>query len=433
MTLDGTQVLGATLEARRQGYRYIVHEGSTRSGKTYAVCQALMLWCLREPGLDVDVLRKTFPALRRDAMAAFEEVLDTAGLYSTERHNKTHHRYLVGESRVEFGSADQEQKLRGPERDVLYASEANSFSRDDWRQLTRRTRNCIVMDYNPSHGAQHWIEREVLSDPQAILIRSTYEHNPHLTAKQIADIERDIPVYEEADGTLVRDRDLTYDGDGVLVKGNPEDWSVYGLGLRATSPATVYRHWQARPWPTVEPEDEDGERQPMKPVAYGLDFGNAVPSALVAITIEETPETHDDRLYWQEVLYAPGLTTPQIIEQMRAAGVRTDVPIYCDHEEDRIRQIQEAGFMATQANKSVESGIDTVKQYALCLTPGSVNLKAEIDQYQRKVVDGVVLDQVVKTHDHGMDAGRYGTHSHFHGEHEQQSRRKAFSGILGLN
>lgn len=406
--IEGTQVLGAILAARRAGYRYIVLEGSTRSSKTYSVCQALVIWCDNEPGLEVDVLRKTFPALRRDAMATFEEVLDSMRLYSKDAHNKTHHRYQIGTSRVEFGSADQEQKLRGPERDVLYASEANAFSRDDWRQLTRRTRDCIVLDYNPSHGSQHWIDREVLNDPQAIVIKSTYEHNPHLTQAQIEDIEKDIPVYEEAGGTLVRDRDLSYTGDGVLVKGNPEDWSIYGLGLRAKAPALVYKHWQERRWPT------DGAGEPLTPLAYGLDFGNAAPSALVAITIEPMPSTHDDRLYWQEIVFASGLTTPQLIARMDAAGVPKRVPIYADHEQDRIDQIADAGYLVTQANKSVESGIDTVHQYALCITPGSVNLKDEINTYKRKVVDDVVLDQVVKENDHGMDAGRYGTHSHFH-------------------
>jgi phage terminase large subunit len=420
MTVQATQTFAAVRKAERLGYRYIVLEGSTRSGKTYAVCQYMASSCVERPGLEVDVIRKTFPALRRDAMSTFEEVLDNMGLYSKATHNKTHHRYGIGTSRVEFGSADQEHKLRGPERDLLYCSEANNLTRDDWRQLTRRTRGTIILDYNPSHGANHWIDREVISDPQSVVIRSTYEQNPFLTPAQIADIERDIPVYEESDGTLVHDRDLTYDGDGVLVKGNPEDWAVYGLGLRAKSPALVYQHWQKLPW-----------TREVKTVAYGLDFGNAVPSALIEVGMEEMPSTHDDRLFWRELVYSAGLTTPQLIARMDAEGVDKNTPIYADHESDRIKQIADAGYLIGPANKSVESGFDTVKQHALCITPGSVNVIDEIQQYRRPTVEGQILkDQVIKENDHAMDAGRYGTHSHFHGV-TPGNRRKAFGGILG--
>jgi hypothetical protein len=60
----------------------------------------------------------------------------------------------------------------------------------------------------------------------------------------------------------------------------------------------------------------------------------------------------------------------------------------------------------------VSEGIDTVKQHQLCITPGSKNLINEIEGYKRKVVDGEVTDQVLKSGDHGMDAGRYAIHTH---------------------
>lgn len=400
MDVDGTQQLGLILQARRQGYRYIVCEGSTRSGKTHAICQALMLWSLQED-LKIEVTRKTFPALRRDAKYTFEEeVLKEQGLYSERLHNQTEHVYEVGEGSVQFFSTDQEQKVRGPERDILYCNEANTLSREDFAQLRRRTRETIVLDYNPTHGSRHWIEKEVLSDDSCVRIRSTYEHNPYLTDRQIKDIEKDIPVYEEADGIRVVDRELEYEGDGVLVSGNPEDWAVYGLGRKAKSPHLVYPHYQERRLP-----------EHLSPAAYGLDFGIAVPSSLVAIYLEETKEEDDDRLYWHEIFYEADLTTPQIIARMDGiVGKKT--PIYADHEDDRIQQIENAGYLIGQASKSVSEGIDTVKQHQLCITPSSKNVLDEITDYKRKVVDGEVTDDVVKDHDHAMDAGRYGIHTH---------------------
>ena len=420
LKISGTGVLAATLQARDAGYRYIVHQGATRSGKTYAICQALMLWAMEER-VKIDIVRKTFPALRRDAMHTWEEVLVANELYREALHNKTENVYQVGQSEVEFSAADTEQKQRGPERDILYCSEANALSESDFRQLTRRTRDCVLMDYNPSHGSRHWIERRVKQHPQAIVLRSTYEHNAYLTPAQVADIEEDIPVYEEADGTLVRDPELSYDGDGILVKGNPEEWAVYGRGERAQSPALVYPHWQKRRWPDGLPVS-----------AYGVDFGTAQPSTVIAIGIEEMPATHDDRLYWKEVVYEAGLTTPQIVTRLDAADVRKDVPMFCDHEQDRIDQLKDAGYLAAKANKSVQSGIDTVKQYALCITPGSQRMIEEVSKYSRKVVDGVILDQVIKEDDHAMDGGRYGIHSLMHGDNPGD-RKKAFGSILGIN
>lgn len=400
MDVDGTQQLGLILQARRQGYRYIVCEGSTRSGKTHAICQALMLWSLEED-LKIEVTRATFPALKRDAKYTFEEdILKEQGLYSPNLHNQTDHIYEVGEGTVQFFSTDQEQKVRGPERDVLYCNEANTLTREEFAQLRRRTRETILLDYNPTHGSKHWIDQEVLSDPSCLHIKSTYEHNPYLTEQQIRDIEKDIPVYEESDGTRIEDRDLEYEGDGVLVSGNPEDWAVYGLGQKAQSPHLVYPHWQERRLP------ED-----LEPIAYGLDFGSAVPSSLVAIYLGPTKEQDDDRLYWHELIYEAGLTTPQIIARMEGI-VDKKTPIYADHEQDRIDQIADAGYLIGQASKSVSEGIDTVKQHQLCITPSSKNVIDEIQDYKRRVVNGEVTDQVVKDHDHAMDGGRYGIHTH---------------------
>lgn len=400
MDVNGTQQLGLILRARREGYRYVVCEGSTRSGKTHAICQALMLWALQED-LKIEATRKTFPALKRDAKYTFEEdVLKPNGLYNPRKHNQTDHIYEVGEGTVQFFSTDQEQKVRGPERDILYCNEANTLSREDFAQLRRRTRELILLDYNPTQGDKHWIDQEVLTDPSCLHIQSTYEHNPYLTDQQIRDIEKDIPVYEEADGTRIRDRDLEYDGDGVLVSGNPEDWAVYGLGKKAQSPHLVYPHWQERPVP-----------EELEPVAYGLDFGSAVPSSLIAIYVEGTKATDDDRLYWQEMIYEAGLTTPQIIARMDGV-VDEDTPIYADHEQDRIDQIENAGFLIGKANKSVSEGIDTVKQHQLCITPSSKNVQDEITSYKRRVIDGQVTDNVIKDNDHAMDGGRYGIHTH---------------------
>jgi phage terminase large subunit len=57
-------------------------------------------------------------------------------------------------------------------------------------------------------------------------------------------------------------------------------------------------------------------------------------------------------------------------------------------------------------------GIDKLKQHQICITPSSTNLISEIRSYKRKVRNGEITDDIVKEHDHGLDASRYGLHTH---------------------
>jgi phage terminase large subunit len=400
LDLKATKLLEPTLRGiRSDDYRYVLSEGGTRSSKTYSILQSLILTAL-DREVEIDVCRRHLKVLRSTAMEDFEEILREYELYQEGKHDKTNSIYQIGGGRVRFFGADQGQKLRGAKRDLLYVNEANEISQNAFRELRRRTRDTILLDLNPSHGKSHWIDEQVLGSGRTLRIKSTYQHNPFLTEAQIEDIEDDVPIYEESDGTRIVDWDLEYDGDGVLVSGDPVQWSVHGLGRRATSPHLVYPHWRKR-----------RRSEGLDPIAYGLDFGNAVPSALVAIYVEETKEEDDDRMYWHELIYEAGLTTPQIIARMDGV-VDKDTPIYADHEQDRIDQISDAGYLIGQANKSVSEGIDTVKQHQLCITPSSKNIEDEITSYKRKVVDGEVTESVIKDHDHSMDGGRYGIHTH---------------------
>lgn len=403
-TLDmtATRVFTALQEAVAQEPRYVVLEGGTRSSKTHSICQMVLLLALQH-AWEIHVVRKAMPVLRRSAMKDFrEDHLEEHGLYSDRMHDKTSSIFHVGASEVAFFGTDQSAKLRGPERDVLWINEANEISAAEWKELKRRTRRFIIIDYNPSHGGTHWIDQEVIGSGREIVLKSTYLDNPFLTDAQVKDIESDVPVYREKDGSVTVDWDLEYEGDGVLIKGDPGEWAVNGLGKRAKAEAIIYKHWTGIDFMPEALNDE----------CYGLDFGYSNPSALVHVGWRDIVG-EDTNLIWDELLYEPKLTNPQLVRKLEKLGVDKDLNIWCDAAEpERIQALADAGFNAKPADKSVTDGILKVKEHRLRITARSVNLQSEIERYQkRKDKDGNVLEEPVKKHDHGMDAGRYGTFS----------------------
>ena len=60
--------------------RITQHIGGTRSGKTYAILQYLIVRGLQER-LDITIVRKTVPSLKRTVMKDFKEILTDLGLW----------------------------------------------------------------------------------------------------------------------------------------------------------------------------------------------------------------------------------------------------------------------------------------------------------------------------------------------------------------
>ena len=74
-----------------------VHQGGTRSGKTYSILTALIELCHRNEnsGAVITIARKTFPAIRASVMRDFFEILDREDIYNVELHNKSEATYIL--------------------------------------------------------------------------------------------------------------------------------------------------------------------------------------------------------------------------------------------------------------------------------------------------------------------------------------------------
>jgi len=357
------KVATESYKAFKAGYRIIANQGGTRSGKTYTLNQLLIALALKDK-YSISVTSVAFPHLRRGAMRDWRTIMENTGLYDPNSHVRTEQVYnYPNGSYTEFFSSDNNLKVRGPGRDILFFNEANLTDFDTFTQLMLRTRKAIFIDFNPADEF-HWIYDSILTRPDCYFIKSTYLDNPFLPDEQVKEIEN------------LKNVDANF-------------WRIYGEGERGHSEGVIYTHWQSY----------SGEISGS--TVFGLDFGYNNPTSLVKVT------ENDQNLYWKEEIYQSGLTTNDLIPMLKQI-VKPHETILCDSASpDKIEDIRRAGFKAVMANKNVKEGIDFVKSRKLFIHSGSANLLKEIKSYKYMTKQVGITEEPLKLNDHAMDAGRY--------------------------
>jgi len=348
--------------------RIQVHQGGTRSGKSFSILVALCELCYTNPGsgMVITVVRKSFPSLRGSILRDFLEILDREDWYDANDHNKTEQTYTLFGNMWEFISADDAQKIRGRKRTIALLNEANELSLEFFRQISLRTTWKIIMDYNPSDEFSY-IYDEIIPRDDATFFQTTYKDNPFLEQEVIDEIER------------LRDTDENY-------------WRIYGLGERGISRETIFQTSTYSELPAGA-----------KRVAYGLDWGYTNdPTAVVSVHIK------GNELYIEEKVYSGGLTNPDIASRLRELGLsRTDESA----EPKSIDEVHREGFNIKPAKKgpdSVRIGIDAMRRYKLYIHESSLNTQKEFRNYKWKTdKEGRMLNEPRDQWNHAVDAVRY--------------------------
>ena len=348
--------------------RFIINQGSSRSSKTYSLCQLMVFYCLNNPNKLVSIVRKSFPSLRATVYRDMIEVLNNLNLYSEKYHNKTEHIYTFPNgSQIEFFSLDDSQKVRGRKRDVLWANEANEIPYESWMQLNMRTTHKMIADFNPS-DTEHYLY-DLMLQPNAIKIHSTYKDNTFLDKSIVQEIEDLIKV------------DIDY-------------YNIYALGLPSKSNSTIYNHYQ------LTKELIKGE------TILGLDFGYQHPTALTRCDFK------DNKFSTKELIYESHLTTTELIylikKKLEDEGLNQNQLIVCDYARPEIiKELNDNGLNCVNAIKNVKEGIDAVKSMQWFVDENSLNIKKELNNYKWKTVGERLTDEVVKLWDDAMDSIRY--------------------------
>ncbi len=346
--------------------RNILLQGSTRSGKTWAIIYFLIYFCkkFKGAGIEIDIVRDTFTALKATVWKDFYTILTKHNIYEAANHNKTDHIYNLFGNFINYYGADTPEKIHGRSRDILWINEAHQFPSETIDQLFPRTRHKIIADYNPALGLEHWLDDYIDEYPPLI---TTYKDNPFLTQAQINEIESR--------------------------KDNKYWWSVYGEGVRANREGVIFENWTT------------GEFNTNLVYCYGQDFGfTNDPTTLIKVAVDQKHK----KIYLHQCYFSEGLTTEQIYTSNKHHIEKQNDLIVADSAEPRlINEVRKLGLNiigVTKGAGSVLFRLTKMQEYEIIITPQSKNLKREFSMYiWNDKRAGIPIDK----YNHGIDAAGY--------------------------
>jgi len=347
-------------------------QGGTSAGKTYGILPILIDKALKTPRLEISVVSESIPHLRRGAMKDCLKILQDTERFTDSFWNRSLLTYTFHNgSYIEFFSADQEGRLRGARRNILYINEANNIPFDAYHQLAIRTSKDIYLDFNPT--SQFWAHNEVLPESDAELIVLSYKDNEALPNT----IKEDIEAAQFKEGAYWQNW-----------------WKVYGLGEVGSLQGVVFENWtQVDTMPTGR-----------KWTVYGIDFGfSSDPTAIVEVAMS------DGEIYLNEHTYSTGLTSSDISERVHA--VKRNEMIADSADPKTIEELRRRGCNVRPCVKgpdSIRSGIDLMQTLKLHVTKRSTNIIKEFRGYVwAKDRAGDTTKKPIDNFNHAMDAIRY--------------------------
>jgi len=351
--------------------RIRVIQGGTSASKTISILLYLIAYAQTDttPTL-TSIVSESIPHLKRGAIRDFKNILQAHNYWKEDNWNATDSIYTFETgSKIEFFSTDNADKLRGARRDRLFINEANNVPFEAFEQLEVRTKEFVIIDYNPT--VEFWAHIELVqkrSDVDFLIL--TYKDNEGLSEEIIRSIEQR--------------------------KNRKGWWQVYGLGLLGEVEGKIYKDWNI-----IEtiPHEARLERR-------GLDFGYTNdPTAIIDIYY------YNGGYILDEILYRKGQSNKQIADVIIAT--EKDCLVVADSAEPKsIDEIKLYGVNILPAVKgpgSVSTGISFVQSQKISVTKRSTNLIAEYRSYLWKVDNnGKILNVPEGGFDHAMDAVRYG-------------------------
>ena len=351
--------------------------GGTSAGKTISIMQILISKAIddKRPTL-TSVVSESFPHLKKGAMRDFKNIMQEHNYWDDRDWNATDSIYTFQSgSKIEFFSADQPSKVRGPRRERLYINECNNVDYEAFDQLEVRTNLEVWLDWNPTY--EFWFYTNVLNNRDDIdFITLTYKDNEGLPENIVKSIE--------------------------MRKSNKQWWRVYGEGKLGEVEGRIYTGWQTLDEIPFEARLE----------GYGLDFGYTNdPTAIVAVYY------YNGGYILDEKCYRKGMSNRDIADLLNSLPYGL---VVADSAEPKsIDDIKSYGVAIVAADKSgtkskpyLKTSIGHVQDQKISITKGSINLIREYRRYLWKVdKDGRALNEPDGGYDHALDAARYKLYS----------------------
>ena len=348
-------------------YRNYVFQGSSRAGKTYNIILWLIIDALQQDNKVYSIVRKTLPALKGSCLRDLKEILLSLDLYEEDKWHSVDGYYELGSNIIEWFGLDTEEKIRGRKRDICFVNEATEITYDEYIQLSLRTSDKMILDFNPSLWNSYLYDMEKQEDTFYSIV--TYKDNPFLGEQQIIEIEK------------LRERD-------------PNLWRVFGLGQRGVPTRMVFTHQQM----FIEKPRE------ARLLGYGIDWGFNDPSCLVSVY-----KLGED-IYCEELLYLRNVTITDFIYKIKDLKLNLNDDYIADSANPQaIEELRRAGINCKPVIKnSILHGIDMIKRHNFYVHGLSLNLQTELQSYVWKVDrNNNNLDEPIDNNNHLIDGIRY--------------------------
>ena len=303
----------------------------------------------------ISVIRLAMPSIKRSIFRDFVEIMNMMGIYDPKRMNKTDMIYTFENGSIMefFATADNEQKVRGSKRDILFINEANEVSEWEFTQLRMRSFSFSIVDFNPSFTEEHWLFKK-LSEDRTYHFVSTFIDNPFLPDA----VKEEIMSYKYT---------------------NPALWRIFGLGEFAIVEGLVYpkETWDIVPL-TDLPIDINLEKR------IGIDVGFSGKGDPTAAVLCYYANIGGIKHMWlQELVYDRGLNERQLAYRLKPYNhikkyIDSANPLYIQNLEDNGIQLI---YPVVKYANSVIDGINKVQGYKLHIIKGSVNIIKEMSNY----------------------------------------------------
>jgi len=387
--------------------RYLILYGGAGAGKSHFACQKILCRTIEEVGHRFLIIRKVARTLRQSVFTLFLDYISKWELTQEFKINKSDMTitFKGNGNMILFAGIDDPEKLKSIEGITgVWIEEAFEIYLTDFQELDRRLRGIshtymqIILTYNPILKS-NWTYKKFFSG---------------LTKEEEEDITRLRTTYKD---NIFISEDKAYQKLLEGYTGNMR--TVFTLGEYGMLKNAIYNNWQMI----------DDNEFPDDKAICGLDFGFIAPNCLLKTVVDMERK----EIYVDEQIYRTHQTTSQLAKEMNELKLNNLRIIGDSEAPDKIEELktwyykeekldektgkneiiyEENGFSYIEPCKkgkgSVKAGIDYIQQFKIFITRRSVNVKKEIESYQRrKDKEGNILEAPEEGFDHAMDCIRY--------------------------
>jgi PBSX family phage terminase large subunit len=358
--------------------KYPAFIGGVGSGKTYSGCLRALLRL--NAGMDGMVIAPTYPMMRDVVQRTFLEWADR--LEIGYNFSKSEEKVEISGAVVLFRSADQPDRLRGPNLNWAYLDEAALMSERTWKVVLGRLRIGEPSAWVTTTPAgmnwvwKNWVER---ADPAYELIRATSPENTFLPSGYVEDMRANYTgefAKQEIEGDFVAFEGLVY--------------SEFDRGVHVAE-RTIGEGWGR---------------------LRSIDYGYTNPFVCLWGAVDE-----DGRLHIYDEHYRAKTLIRDHAEAIRrrTGSYRFTV---ADHDAQDSAEMGSVGIATRPAQKDVIRGIQKLKarlavqadgRPRLTISPKCANLIREFSSYRwsESRENRNEKEEPVKENDHAMDCLRY--------------------------